>query len=57
VPALQEIAMDGSSVQHSESEKRLKKQSRDRGNPPLQRAELAFLATTDLNPDQRLASG
>src|SRR3984893_9343560 len=57
VPALQEVAMDGSSVKHSESEKRLKKQSRDRGNPPLQRAELAFLATTDLNPDPLLASG
>src|ERR1700724_2901903 len=36
VPALQEAAMDG--VPHSESEKRLKKQSRDRGKPPLQRA-------------------
>ena len=36
--------MDGSSVPHSESEKRLKKQSCDRGKPPLQRAELAFLA-------------
>ena len=45
--------MDGSSVPHSESEKRLKKQSCDRGKPPLQRAELAFLATTDLKPDPR----
>ena len=45
--------MDGSSVPHSESEKRLKKRSRDRGNPPLLRAELAFLATTDLKPDPR----
>ena len=45
--------MDGSSVPHSESEKRLKKQSRDRGKPPLQRAELAFLASTDLKPDPR----
>jgi hypothetical protein len=51
VPALQEAAMDGSSVPHSESEKRLKKQRRDRGRPPLQRAELAFLPTSDLNPD------
>ncbi len=45
--------MDGSSVPHFESENRLKKQSRDRGKPPLQRTELAFLATTDLKPDPR----
>ncbi len=45
--------MDGSSVPHFESENGLKKQSRDRGKPPLQRAELAFLATTDLKPDPR----
>jgi DNA modification methylase len=51
VPALQEAAMDGSSVPHFESENGLKKQSRDRGKPPLQRAELAFLATTELKPD------
>jgi ParB/RepB/Spo0J family partition protein len=43
--------MDGSSVPHIESEKRFGKQSRDRGKPPLQRAELAFLAITDLKPD------
>src|ERR1700730_16005402 len=56
VPALQEAAMDGSSVSHSESEKRLKKQSRDRGKPPLQRAELAFRATTDLKPEPSLGA-
>jgi hypothetical protein len=53
VPALQEAAMGGSSVPHFESENGLKKQSRDRGKLPLQRTELAFLATTDLNPDPR----
>ena len=35
------------------SDKRLEKQSRDCGKPPLQRAELTFLATTDLKPDPR----
>ena len=45
--------MGGSSVPHFESENGLKKQSRDRGKLPLQRTELAFLATTDLNPDPR----
>ena len=45
--------MDGSSVPHIESEKRFGKQSRDRGKPPLQRAEVAFLAITDLKPDPR----
>jgi hypothetical protein len=53
MPALQEVAMDGSSVPHIESEKKFGKQSRDRDKPPLQRAELAFLAITDLKPDPR----
>jgi hypothetical protein len=50
---LQEAAMDGSIDPDIESEKRLEKQSRDCGKPPLQRAELTFLATTDLKPDPR----
>ena len=45
--------MDGSSIPYIESEKRFGKQSRDRGKPPHQRAELAFLAVTDLKPDPR----
>jgi DNA modification methylase len=53
VPALQEAVMDGSSFAHIESEKRIGKHSRDRGKPPLQHAELAFLAITDLKPDPR----
>jgi ParB-like nuclease domain len=53
MPALQEAAMDGSNVPHIESEKRFGQQSRDRGMPPLQRAELAFLAIPDLRPDPR----
>jgi ParB-like chromosome segregation protein Spo0J len=53
VPALQEAVMDGSSFAHIESEKRFGKQSRDHGKPPLQHAELAFLAITDLKPDPR----
>src|SRR5450631_642933 len=53
VPALQEVAMDGSSIAHIESEERIGKQSRDRGKPPLRRAELAFVAISDLKPDPR----
>ena len=45
--------MDGSIDSDIESDKRLEKQSRDCGKPPLQRAELTFLATTDLKPDPR----
>jgi ParB-like nuclease domain len=45
--------MDGSSIPQIGAEKRLEKQSRERGKPPLQRGELAFLAITDLKPDPR----
>jgi ParB-like nuclease domain len=45
--------MDGSSVPHSESEKRPKKQRTHGGKAPPLPGQLTFLATTDLKPDPR----